>query len=113
MMRLTRASLKNARTLLQGCHDPGLSQKLPAVAMGSTRAALTPGYEGASVGAELTRKELEVLRLLGTGLSRREIGAQLYVSLNTVKTHHRALYRKLEVESRGAAVSRASELGLL
>jgi LuxR family transcriptional regulator, maltose regulon positive regulatory protein len=37
----------------------------------------------------------------------------LYVSLNTVKTHQRALYRKLGVEDRGAAVQRARELGLV
>jgi LuxR family maltose regulon positive regulatory protein len=62
---------------------------------------------------ELTAKEHEVLRLLATRLSRREIGQRLYVSLNTVKTHQRALYRKLGVESRNAAVTRARELGLL
>jgi ATP/maltotriose-dependent transcriptional regulator MalT len=69
---------------------------------------------GCAVGeAALTPKELEVLRLLATRLSRREIGARLYVSLNTVKTHQRAVYRKLRVEDRSAAVSRARGLGLL
>jgi LuxR family transcriptional regulator, maltose regulon positive regulatory protein len=68
---------------------------------------------GHAAGEELTPKEFEVLRLLATRLSRREIGSRLYVSLNTVKTHQRALYRKLCVEHRGAAVSRARELGLL
>src|SRR5690348_3629829 len=66
-----------------------------------------------SLGDELTPKELEVLGLLATQLSRREIGQRLYVSLNTVKTHQRALYRKLGVENRNAAVARARELGLL
>jgi ATP/maltotriose-dependent transcriptional regulator MalT len=66
-----------------------------------------------SLGEELTPRELEVLGLLATRLSRREIGLHLYVSLNTVKTHQRALYRKLGVENRNAAVSRARELGLL
>jgi len=65
------------------------------------------------VAEELTAKELEVLGLLATRLSRREIGQRLYVSLNTVKTHQRALYRKLGVECRAAAVARARELGLL
>jgi LuxR family maltose regulon positive regulatory protein len=65
------------------------------------------------VDEELTPKELQVLRLLATQLSRREIGQQLYVSLNTVKTHQRALYRKLRVEHRNAAVRRGRELGLL
>lgn len=56
---------------------------------------------------------MEVLRLLPTGLSRREIAGRLYVSLNTVKTHQRALFRKLNVENRASAVARSRELGLL
>jgi LuxR family transcriptional regulator, maltose regulon positive regulatory protein len=75
--------------------------------------AATSRSDGCAVGEELTPKELEVLRLLPTRLSRTEIGARLYVSLNTVKTHQRAVYRKLRVEHRGAAVSRGRELGLL
>jgi LuxR family transcriptional regulator, maltose regulon positive regulatory protein len=62
---------------------------------------------------ELTPKELEVLRLLATRLSRREIGQRLYVSLNTVKTHQRGVYRKLGVADRSSAVKRATQLGLL
>ena len=50
---------------------------------------------------------------LATGLSRREIGEQLYISLNTVKTHTRELYRKLDATSRADAVARAEALGLL
>ena len=68
---------------------------------------------GITVGEELTDKELEVLRLLDTLLSRREIGERLYIALNTVKTHQRAVYRKLGVDSRTAAVHRARQLGLL
>jgi LuxR family transcriptional regulator, maltose regulon positive regulatory protein len=47
------------------------------------------------------------------GLSRREIGAKLYISLNTVKTHIRELYRKLGASSRADAVVQAEALGLL
>ena len=54
-----------------------------------------------------------MLRGLVDGLSRREIGAQLYISLNTVKTHTRELYRKLGATSRADAVARAEALGLL
>ena len=54
-----------------------------------------------------------MLRGLASGLSRREIGAELYISLNTVKTHTRELYRKLGVTSREDAVARAEALGLL
>ena len=57
--------------------------------------------------------ELAVLRGLAAGLSRREIGAELYISLNTVKTHTRELYRKLGATSHTEAVARAEALGLL
>ncbi len=57
--------------------------------------------------------ELAVLHCLATGLSRREIGAKLYISLNTVKTHTRELYRKLGASSRTDAVAQAEALGLL
>ena len=42
-----------------------------------------------------------------------EIGAALYISVNTVKSHQRAIYQKLGVTGRRAAVARARELGLL
>jgi LuxR family maltose regulon positive regulatory protein len=64
-------------------------------------------------GEALTTRELEVLRLLRSSLSLREIGAHLYVSPNTVKSHQRALYRKLDVGTRAKAIDRARELGVL
>ncbi len=60
-----------------------------------------------------SQAELAVLRLLATDLSAREIGAELYLSANTVRSHTRAIYRKLVVNSRGDAVARADALGLL
>ena len=62
---------------------------------------------------ELSAREMSVLRLLGSELSIAEIGDQLYVSRNTVKTHVRGIYRKLDAGTRAAAVARARELGLL
>ena len=62
---------------------------------------------------ELSERELALLRLLAGELSQREIGAQLYISLNTVKGHVRSIFRKLGVQSRAAAVARARELGLI
>jgi LuxR family maltose regulon positive regulatory protein len=50
---------------------------------------------------------------LPTRLSNRELATQLYVSVNTVKTHLRNIYRKLDVADRDAAIVRATELGLL
>ena len=54
-----------------------------------------------------------MLRLLATELTQREIGAELYLSLNTVKTHTRGIYRKLGASSREDAVARAEALGLI
>ena len=62
--------------------------------------------------ADLTDRERDVLRFLPSQLSQREIGLELYLSRNTVKSHTRSLYRKLGVSSREAAIARARELGL-
>ena len=61
----------------------------------------------------LTSAELRLLPLLPTHLSFPEIGARLFLSRHTVKTQAIAIYRKLDVSSRGEAVSRAREIGLL
>ena len=60
----------------------------------------------------LTDREVVVLRMLGGTLSLREIGQELYVSSNTVKTHTQAIYRKLGVSSRNDAVARGKQLGI-
>ena len=65
---------------------------------------MTARNQACTLGAELTPKDLEVLGLLATRLSRREIGQCPYVSLNSVKSHQRALYRKLGVEDPNTAV---------
>lgn len=57
--------------------------------------------------------ELEVLRLLDTPMSVPEIARELFVSPNTLRTHTRHIFTKLEVNNRRAAVGRAAELGLL
>ncbi|HET9540683.1 MAG TPA: LuxR C-terminal-related transcriptional regulator [Candidatus Limnocylindria bacterium] len=62
---------------------------------------------------ELSPGELRVLRYLPTNLSRPEIASQLSVSLNTVSTHIRSIYAKLQVRDRSSAVQRARELRLL
>jgi LuxR family maltose regulon positive regulatory protein len=62
---------------------------------------------------ELSQRELDVLRLLPSQLSQREMAAELFVSFNTVRTHTRVIFSKLGVTSRAEAVARARELGLL
>jgi LuxR family maltose regulon positive regulatory protein len=62
---------------------------------------------------ELSPSELRVLRYLPTNLSRPEIASQLSVSVNTVNTHIRNIYAKLQASNRSSAVQRARELRLL
>jgi ATP/maltotriose-dependent transcriptional regulator MalT len=61
----------------------------------------------------LTEREMEVLRLVGQGLSNREIGDQLYISTGTVKIHLHNIYRKLIVKNRALAIARARELKII
>lgn len=61
----------------------------------------------------LSSRERAVLRLLPTMMSNQEIGSELFVSVNTVKTHLKAIYRKLDVTDRREAVRRARTLELL
>jgi NarL family two-component system response regulator LiaR len=61
----------------------------------------------------ITRRELEILGLVGRGLSNREIGEALFVSENTVKTHCSRAFDKLGARRRTEAVRRSKELGLL
>ncbi|MDQ0989524.1 LuxR family maltose regulon positive regulatory protein [Streptomyces sp. V3I7] len=62
---------------------------------------------------ELSRRERDVLERLARVMSTEEIAADLHVSVNTVKTHLKSVYRKLAVNRRGEAVRRARESGLL
>jgi LuxR family transcriptional regulator, maltose regulon positive regulatory protein len=62
---------------------------------------------------ELSPTELRVLRFLPTNLSRPEIASELSVSVNTVNTHFRNIYAKLQARDRSSAVRRARELRLL
>ncbi len=104
--------LREARQAAEACADPGMLPEL--VARVERRLRLVPSratrtsYEEA-----LSDRELAVLRLLATDLTQREIGEALYVSFNTVKTHVKSIFRKLDVATRPDAVSRARELRLL
>jgi len=54
-----------------------------------------------------------VLRLMATGRSKREVAKELVVSYNTIHSHYRSIYRKLEVGSKEAAIDRAQATGLV
>jgi LuxR family transcriptional regulator, maltose regulon positive regulatory protein len=107
-LELARALLEGAAAVsadgLQGpCIDGWLAEAEAALAAAaSDRTA-----------AGLTKAELRTLQFLPTHLTFKEIGEQLHLSANTVKTQARAVYRKLEATSRAEAVQRAREAGLL
>jgi LuxR family maltose regulon positive regulatory protein len=63
--------------------------------------------------AALTDREQQILRYLSSTLSNTEIASELYLSVNTVKTHQRMIYRKLGADGRRDAIRRAKELRLL
>jgi LuxR family maltose regulon positive regulatory protein len=77
-------------------------------------APAAPSIPTGSVSAvELSAREVEVLRLLATELSGPQIARRLFVSVNTLRTHTKHIFTKLDVNTRRAAVRRAGELGLL
>jgi LuxR family transcriptional regulator, maltose regulon positive regulatory protein len=104
-----RALVERAHELIERCADPGI---LSTLLERSVQALDTRPYRRVE-GAPLTERELAVLRLLPTRLSNREIGRELYVSINTVRSHIQAIYRKFGVATRDEAVAHARLLGLL
>ena len=106
------AALQQARDALSELRDSGTVPEMAAEV--GTR--LEWSRRQASNGTVLqppSEAEFAVLRLLTTDLSAREIGGELFLSANTVRSHTRAIYRKLGVGSRESAVARASALGML
>ena len=76
--------------------------------------SISPGDESSLAEIEqLSPSELRVLRYLPTNLSRPEIASELSVSVNTVNTHIRNIYAKLQAQDRSSAVRRAREMRLL
>ena len=76
-------------------------------------AAAVPGQAVTLVVEPLTKREREVLRNVSAMLSTTEIASQMYISVNTVKSHLKSSYRKLAATHRGEAVRRAQQLGLI
>ena len=72
-----------------------------------------PGQPSRPLLEPLTERELAVLRFLPTMMSNGEIASEMFVSVNTVKTHLKHVYRKLDVTDRREAVRRGRELHLL
>jgi LuxR family maltose regulon positive regulatory protein len=116
-VHLALADTSAARTLMDEIDDilkrrPDLGTVIDEALELRTRisAELATGAEGAS---SLTAAELRVLPMLATHLSFPEIGTEMFLSPNTVKSQATSIYRKLGVSSRHHAVTRSRELGLL
>jgi LuxR family maltose regulon positive regulatory protein len=108
-----RALARDARQVLAGCLDPGvLAELLAKTEHALQMTARSRGPQALQAHPELSERELAVLRLLASELSQREIGSELFISLNTVKGHVRSIFRELGVTTRAAAVARGRELDL-
>ena len=94
---------------------PNLARRLMKRLDGSPRAAGVPAHasRGAASGEKLSDREREILRLVATGHTSCEIGKRLGISNQTVNTHIKNMYRKLQVRTRAQAVNLASMRGLL
>ncbi|MBO0806178.1 MAG: helix-turn-helix transcriptional regulator, partial [Nocardiopsaceae bacterium] len=90
---------------------PGVAGRWPAPPVGDL--AVEEDQAARHCPVSLTQRERSVLAYLATSMTAGEIAAELYLSLNTVKTHLGAIYRKLGVGGRREAVRRARELELL
>jgi LuxR family maltose regulon positive regulatory protein len=110
---VARSEIEEAADLVRPCPAPG-----PRILRLISRAGRR-GRRGAagdprrSAGDKLSERELGVLQLMASDLTQREIGSELYLSLNTVKSHSRSIFRKLGVSGRQQAVARARELELI
>ena len=101
-------ALAHAEELLGATRDAGALPALASALRGELDAAGAPGRPA----EPLSPAELAVLRLL-PHRTVREIAEALYLSVNTIKSHVRAIYRKFGVNSREDAIVRAVALGLL
>lgn len=104
LQSLLRRVPKNARSALD------VAALLTAAESG---AAAPSSSEAQRLAEPLSQRELDVLRLLAGDLDGPAMAAELFVSLNTVRTHTKNIYAKLGVNSRRAAVRRGTDLGLL
>lgn len=99
-----------ARKILQKVRSESLRETLVAQPAGLP---VAPSSPVAATASALTEREIQILGLLGKGLSYGEIGAALFISAHTVAQHIKNIYRKLAVHSRGEAVYTANKLGLV
>jgi LuxR family transcriptional regulator, maltose regulon positive regulatory protein len=105
-----RAPIDEARNIVEAYPDAGI---FPDLIESLERDLGRRKQNERALDGELTDRELAVLRLFDGELSHRQMGQSLYVSINTVKSHVRSIYRKLGVSSREEALIQARERALI
>jgi LuxR family maltose regulon positive regulatory protein len=109
-----RVALARAREVANtGEARPEVVRHLDELEARVGRAAGNAARERGALTEQLTDRELSILRTLRGPLTARQIGSELYLSINTVKGYMKSLYRKLGVATREDAVRRGQELGLI
>jgi LuxR family maltose regulon positive regulatory protein len=109
-----RAAASEARDILESDPVwPFVIRELEKVELRIDHGAVRAAQRSGPLVEELTDRELSILRMLPGSANQREIGAALFLSINTVKGYVKSLYRKLNVTSRQEAVNRARELDLI
>lgn len=109
-----RAALARAREVVE--EEPVsafAAERLEQAEARLGRAGARTAVRSGALAEDLTDRELSILRALQGTATQREIGAALFLSINTVKAYTKSLYRKLGVASRRDAVTTARELGLI
>ena len=104
-----RELLAEAACIIEGSVDPGILRRR----LEETKVILGRRIRRTSDRDELTDRELDVLRLLSEGRTKRDIGHALYLSYNTIHSHTKSIYRKLEACSREQALAEARKFQLL
>jgi DNA-binding NarL/FixJ family response regulator len=89
-----------------------ISPKIASMVLDRVRDAGPPDADGRTLHTNLSKRELEVLRLVATGLSNEEIAARLFISVNTVKKHVANILDKLHLENRIQAAGLAVRMGI-
>ena len=92
---------------------PGLRPYVDKLSVRAEAAASSKGPAGRPPGGHLSGRELTVLRLLSSRLTTTEIAGTLFVSPNTLKSHMKSIYRKLDASSRTDAVRQGQARGLI
>jgi LuxR family maltose regulon positive regulatory protein len=109
-----RRAYEEGRRAVVSCEDPGiLRERLRGLERSRQFASPARSPRSSGPADHLSDAEFSVLRLLRSELTQREIAGELNLSFNTIKTHTRNIYRKLDVTARVDAIARARQLGLI